>query len=70
MSRRRVSEAWLELGYAGPDPNELNAEEQVRAAAHQVKRIHPPESSTPVRRVDAKAAFARMHAVIEAGGEA
>jgi hypothetical protein len=70
--RRRVSEAWQELGNVPADEarDTLNAEEQVRAAAHQVKRILPPQPTTPLPRADAKSAFARMHSVIDAGGEA
>jgi hypothetical protein len=67
--RRHISEAWAELGYT--QPAELNDELAAAVAkerrARQVKRV--AREARPPQRMVARELFARMHLVVDAGGE-
>jgi hypothetical protein len=69
--KRQASQAWLEIGYTVPELPVLNAEAQLARVRdrQEFQEKRAAHDALPARRVDAKSAFARMHAVVEAGGE-
>jgi len=69
--RRQESTAWLELGYAGPSPAEWNREAQVARSLdrNEARSKRQAREAAPVRRSAAREWFAKMHAVVEAGGK-
>lgn len=67
--RHKISEAWADINPAiETELLHANQVASVDREAHVAKRMQEP-AAAPMQRKDAKELFAKMHAVVDAGGE-
>lgn len=68
--RRRVSQAWEELGYCAPALVNVEGAQARQEDRRELQERKEAAAAVPVRREVAKSVFARMHAVVDGAASA